>query len=161
MNETNSPDFIYQFNNKNRSSGYFIVYIVSGILFLSAICYFIFSNMNLLLLITIVTAIIYFILFHLFKPSYFELLVTETELQVNFYSVATAIKSYQTVVIELEQFKGFEIRTSYIGMRKELILTVDSKFGLADYPPVNISIVNRNEISRIQKVLSQLINNEK
>jgi len=161
MNEADNLKFLYQFNNKARSANYYILYIVSGIVFLGAICYFIFTNMNLPLVITILIAIVYFVLFHRYKPSYFELLVTETELQVNYYSVATAIKSYQSVLIELNQFRAYEIKKRYGRFQKELILTVDSKFGLADYQPINISIINENELRRIEIVLLQLISNAK
>jgi hypothetical protein len=95
----------------------------------------------------------------LYKPSYFELLVTETELQVNYYSVATAIKSYQSILIERKHLRAYEIKKRYGGLRKELILTVDTRFGLADFPPVNIAIVSENDLLRIEKVLSQLISN--
>jgi hypothetical protein len=156
MNEITDNNYLFQLNNKSRSASYFILYILSGLLFLAAICTFIFLNMDILLVITIATAVLYFVLFHLFKPSYFELLVTETELTVNYYSVATALKSYQTIVIDRNLFRGFEIKKRYGGLSRQLVLTVESKFGLADYPPVSVSILSKSEMSQLLIVLPKL-----
>jgi hypothetical protein len=113
--------------------------------------------MNLPLICTIVVCIVWFILFYRIKPSYFEFLVTETELQVNYYSVATALKSYQSVLIPLNQLKGFEVKKKMFGYKKDLILTVESKFGLADYPPVSVSILKKGELNQIIIVLSKIL----
>ena len=158
MKESDNINFIFQFNNKGRSANFFVIYVVSGILFLSAICLFIFTNMNLPLILSVVIGIVWFILFNQIKPSYFEFLVTETEMQVNFYSVATAIKSYQSVLIPLSGLKGFEVKRKLFGFRKNLILTVESKFGLADYPPISVSILKKGELNQIVFVLSKIMN---
>ncbi|HNW50431.1 MAG TPA: hypothetical protein PKH79_05070 [Prolixibacteraceae bacterium] len=158
MESSENINFIFQFNNKSRSANFFVLYIVSGAIFLAAICIFIFLNMNLPLITSVLLAIAYFVIFHQTKPSYFELLVTETELQINFYSVATALKNYQTVLIQLNQLKSFEIKKKMLGLKKELILTVDSKFGLADYPPISVSILKKGELAQLYVVLSKIIN---
>jgi hypothetical protein len=158
MEGTDNINFIFQFNNKGRSASFFVLYVVSGILFLATICLFIFTNMNLPLICTVLIGIIWFIIFYRIKPAYFEFLVTETELQVNFYSVATALKNYQSVLIQLNQLKGFEVKKKMFGYKKELILTIESKFGLADYPPVSVSILKSGELNQVIIILSTIIN---
>jgi hypothetical protein len=158
MEGTDNINFIFQFNNKGRSASFFVLYVVSGILFLATICLFIFTNMNLPLICTVLIGIIWFIIFYQIKPAYFEFLVTKTELQVNFYSVATALKNYQSVLIPLNQLKGFEVRKKMFGYKKELILTIESKFGLADYPPVSVSILKSGELNQVITILSKIIN---
>jgi hypothetical protein len=37
-------------------------------------------------------------------------------------------------------------------------LTVESKFGLADYPPISVSILKKGELSQIVFVLSKIMN---
>jgi len=157
MNESDNTTYQFQLNNKARSAGYFIRYIVSLALFLAAVSVLIITNMNVALVITIVVAIVYFILFHLMRPSYFELLVTENELTINYYSVASALKSYQTIVIERTLFRGFEIRKKNRGLTRQLVLTVHSKFGLADYPPVSVSILSKSELNQVVTVLRKLL----
>jgi len=160
MKETENINFIFQFNNKERSASFFVIYVLSGFLFLAAVSGFIFTNLNLPLIVTIVLGVIYFIVFHRIKPSYFEFLVTETEIQVNFYSVATALKNYQTVTIQRNQLKGFEMKKKMYSLKKDLILTVTSKFGLADYPPVSVSILKKRELNQIMMVLSKILNSQ-
>jgi hypothetical protein len=161
MKGTDNINFIYQFNNKSRSAGFFLLYILSGVLFLGAIVSFILMNLNFPLVLTVFIAITYFILFHFIKPSYIELLISETDIQVNYYSVATAIKSYQSVVIDRSDFNNYEIRNKYSGLQKQLILTEESKFGLADYPPISVSILSKSELNQVIIVLSKIANNKK
>jgi len=158
MEGTDNINFIFQFNNKGRSASFFVLYVVSGILFLATICLFIFTNMNLPLICAVLIGIAWFTIFYRIKPAYFEFLVTETELQVNFYSVATALKNYQSVLIPLNQLKGFEVKKKMFGYKKELILTIESKFGLADYPPVSVSILKSGELNQVIIILSKIIN---
>jgi hypothetical protein len=157
MKGTDNINFIFQFNNKESSASYFVLYIASGVVFLAAICLFIFTSMYQSLIATIVVGMLYFILFQYIKPTYFEFLVTETELQVNYYSVATTLKSYQSVLIPLNQLKGFDIKKSMFEMQKNLILTVESKFGLADYPPISVSILKKGELNQVLIVLSKIL----
>jgi hypothetical protein len=161
MKGTNNIDFTYQFNNKNRSSGFFLLYILSSVLFIGVIVLFILLNFNLPLVLTVLTAICYFIFLHLLKPSYIELLISESEIQVNYYSVATAIKSYQSIVIDRNDFNGYEIKNKYKGLQKQLILTVKSKLGLADYPPISVSILSKRELNQVIIVLSKMTDNRK
>lgn len=156
MDEPENINLIYQFNNKSRSTGFYILYILSGVVFLLASCILIFTNRDILLVVTIIVAIIYFILLHRIKPSYIEVLVTDHELQVNYYSVAAALKSYRSILIEIDHFKGFIIKKSTLGLSRQLILSVESKKGLADYPPVSISILKKSEIDQISTVLSKI-----
>lgn len=156
MDKPTDNKFIFQFNNQGRSSGFFVIYILCGFSLLAASCVFIFTNLNVLLLISIFSTLLFITIFHLYKPSYFELLVSETSFKINFYSVATAIKSYHTVEIELDSFKGFEVRKRYAGLQKQLILTIGSKLGLADYPPISISILRKNELSQVITVLTKI-----
>jgi len=161
MKGTNNIDFTYQFNNKNRSTGFFLLYILSSVLFIGVIVLFILFNFNLPLVLTVLTAICYFIFLHLLKPSYIELLISETEIQVNYYSVATAIKSYQSIVIDRYDFNSYEIKNRYNGLQKQLILTVKSKLGLADYPPISVSILSKRELNQVIIVLSKMTDNRK
>jgi hypothetical protein len=160
MDASKNDKFIFEFNNKGSSSSYYLIYILSGVVTFAAICVFIFTNLNIPLIITTCLAILYFISFHRYKPTFFELLVTNEQLRVNYYSVATALKFYQSVEIALDELKGYETKTKFFGLRKELILTVDSKFGLADYPPISISILKKHELSIILKVLKKIIDKE-
>lgn len=160
MDKPTDNKFIFQLNNQGRSAGFFVLYIFCFFALLAASCVFIFTNLNVLLFISIVLTLLFITIFHLYKPSYFELLVSETSFTINYYSVATALKNYHTVEIEHGSFKGFEVRKRYAGLQKQLILTIGSKLGLADYPPISISILRKNELSQVITVLTKIKNQE-
>ncbi len=154
-------NFIFQLNNKNRSTNVFLLYILSGVLFFGAAFFFVAKSLNVLLIIDIVVAIVYFLLFNSIKPSFFELLVTESSLQVNYYSVASSMRSYQSLEIHINQLKDFQIRKRMWGLKKELILSVDSKYGIADYPPVSVVLLSKNELAQIVLLLNKIKENNK
>jgi hypothetical protein len=159
MYDKENINFIFQFDNKGRSTNFFLLFIASFVVFLGLAFYFVATNKTYELIADIVLAIVYFYLFHRVKPSFFELLVTETHLQVNFYSVATAARNYQSIEMPLHQLKDYAIKTTSLGLRKELVLSVESRFGLADYPPVSVSILSKAETGRVRKVLDQIVGN--
>lgn len=161
MNLKENINFIFQLNNKGRSGNFFILFILSGIAFLGLAFFFVATNKTYELIVTIILAVGYFVLYSKIKPSFFEMLVTERYLQVNFYSVSSTVRNYQSVEMELQQLDGFKIKQSILGMKKTLILSVQSKYGIADYPPVSISILKKNEIAQVAHVLNEILENKK
>jgi hypothetical protein len=157
MDDKENINFIFQLNNKNRSSNYFMLFILSGIVFVGATFYFVAINQTIALISSIVIAIAYFIGFTTIKPSFFELLITETQLQFNFYSVSSTIRNYQSIEMPIHQLKGFHIEESLKGIKKNLILSVESKYGIADYPPISVSILTKKELSLVIHVLNKVI----
>ncbi|HPR30925.1 MAG TPA: hypothetical protein PLK12_02470 [Prolixibacteraceae bacterium] len=157
MKPKENINFIYQFNNKARAGNVFVLFIASGVVFLGAAFYFLAVNQNLPLLAVVGAGIVYFILFTRLRPSFFELLVTDTALQVNYYSVATTMRNYQSIEIGFSSLSGFAIRRAMKGLRPELILSVDSSFGVADYPPVSLSLVSRIEQKQLNIILEQIL----
>ena len=161
MKPKENINFIFQLNNKGRSGNFFILFILSGIAFLGLAFFFVATNKTYELIATIILAVGYFILFSKIKPSFFEMLVTDRYLQVNFYSVSSTVRNYQSVEMELHQLVGFKINQSIWGMKKTLTLSVQSKYGIADYPPISISILKKNEIEQIAQVLNKTLENNK
>jgi len=157
MTQKDNINFIFQFNNKKRSTNFFLLYIASGVIFLGAAFYFVAKNMNYPLIATIVAAVAYFIAFNKIKPSFFEMLVTEEKLQLHYYSVSSAVRTYQSVEIPLNELKDFAVVKNFMGLRRNLIVSVSSKYGIADYPPISVSILKKKEKAQIIHVLNQII----
>lgn len=157
MNDKENINFIFHLENKSRATSFFILFIVSGILFVGAAFFFVAANMNYELIATIVAAIAYFVVFSKIKPSFFELVVTDQMMQINFYQVSSVARNYQSIEMYLHQLKDFHIENHFLGLKKSLVISVESKYGIADYPPVSISILNKNEIARVKKVLTEII----
>lgn len=156
METNNNLNFIFQFNNKNRSGNVFLLYIFSGIVLFGAAFFFVAKSLNVLLIVDVAFAIVYFYFFNALKPSFVEFLVTETHLQVNYYLVASTMRSYQSVEIPLQQLKDFQINYKLLKLKKELVLSVNSKYGIADYPPIPVSLLTKNQIAQIAHLLNKI-----
>ncbi|MDA3880239.1 MAG: hypothetical protein PF436_07630 [Prolixibacteraceae bacterium] len=161
MNPKENINFIFQLNNKDRSGNFFVLFILSGIVFLGLAFLFVATNKTYELIVTILLAVGFFIMFNKIKPSFFEMLVTERYLQVNFYSVSSTVRNYQSVEMNLHQLIGFKVNQSILGMKKTLILSVQSRYGIADYPPISVSILKKNEIEQVAHVLNRILENNK
>lgn len=159
MEDKENINFIFQLENKGQSNNYFLLFILSFIVFLGIAFYFVATNKTWELIADITMAVAYFFVMGKIKPSFFELLVTEQKLQVNFYPVFTVARNYQSIEMDLAQLKDFKIESKFWSIRKELILTIDSRFGLADYPAVSLSTLKKADIARIEKVLNQILRN--
>lgn len=152
-------NFIFQLNNKNRATNFFVLFITSGIVFSGAGFYFVATDKTIELIITVLVAVVYFVLFSKFKPAYFELLVSDQQLQLNYYSVSSTFRNYRSIEMRLSELKAFSFVKLNGGLNTSLVLTVASKYGLADYSPVSIAILSKNEQEQVQKVLQQIIDN--
>lgn len=157
MAATDNTKFIYQFNNKAKSTNSFIIYIVSGVVLVGLGFLFLAKSWYTPLIIDSVITIIYFYFFGTIKPSFFEMLVTEKDVKINYYSVASAMRSYNTIEVPLKQLKGYEVKRKLWGMKKELIISIESKYGIADYPPVSITLLDKKELSQVLHVLQKII----
>jgi len=61
----------------------------------------------------------------------------------------------------MELLAGYELKKSFFGLRKMLTISVTSKYGIADYPPISVTLLNKKELSQIFKVLKEIINSPK
>jgi len=156
METKDNLNFIFQLNNKNRSGNVFLLYIISGVVLFGLAFFFVAKSMNMFIIGDILFAIVYFLIFNKIKPAFVEILVTETALQINYYSVASTLRSYQSIEMQINQLKDFQIRKKMMGMKKELILSVDSKYGIADYPPIPISLLTKNQLAQITLLFQKI-----
>ena len=157
MAATDNTKFIFQFNNKAKSTNSFVLYIVSGLVLVGLGFLFLAKSWYVPLIIDSIITIVYFYFFSYIKPSFFEMLVTEREVKVNYYSVSSAMRSYNTIEVPLKQLRGYEVKRKLWGLKKELIISMESKYGFADFPPVSITLLNKKELSQIFHVLKKII----
>ena len=157
MESKENINFIFQLNNKNRSGNFFVLFIVGGILLSAAAITCVAIGEYLLLVAISVVSILYILILNFIKPSFVELLVTDELLQVNYYSVASTFRSYQSIEIPLTQLADFDISQKLGGLKTTLILSVLSKYGIADYPPVPISLLSKKEVAQIDLVLNEIL----
>ncbi|MBP7509165.1 MAG: hypothetical protein KA807_15235 [Prolixibacteraceae bacterium] len=157
MAAIDNTKFIFQFNNKAKSTNSFVLYIVSGLVLVGLGFLFLAKSWYIPLIIDSLITIVYFYFFSYTKPSFFEVLVTEKEVKINYYSVSSAMRSYNTIEVPLKQLRGYEVKRKLWGLKKELIISMESKYGFADFPPVSITLLSKKELSQIFHVLKKII----
>jgi hypothetical protein len=158
MRPKDNTKFTFQLSNKNRSASFFLLFIASGVIFTGMGFFLIGIESTLPLIALIVFAVAYFIVFTKVRPSFFEFLVLDDRFQINYYSVANVTREYQSVEVIFTNFKSIDIRKSFGGMKKELIISVETAYGIADYPPISISILKKKEIDQLVYVLQKIAN---
>lgn len=157
METKNELDYIFKIDNKAKATNTTVLYTVSGLVFFAAAFYFIAKQQNTMLILDIVAAIAYFWFLSKLKPSFFELIVTEQEIQINYYAIVIAGRSFQSFDFNLQQLRGFKIRRSFFGLRSELVVTVQTQYGLADFPPVGVTLLNAKELEQVAAILNTII----
>ncbi|MBN2805821.1 MAG: hypothetical protein JXR22_04115 [Prolixibacteraceae bacterium] len=150
-------NFIFQLENKARAGNFFVAYIAGGILLsAAAILCVAFSRYQLLIPVSLLS-ILYVVLLNALKPSFVEVFVSEHFFRLNYYSVASTFRSYHSIGFELHQLKDYTVKRQFFGLKTKLILTVSSNFGLADYPPVSLSLLSKAEKEGLLHVLRQIL----
>jgi len=149
-------NFTFRLDNKSRANGFFLFFIFSGIVFTGIAFYLISQESAIPLIAEVLVAILFFISLSKIKPTYIEFLVFPDHFTFNYYPVATVSRDYQSVDVPLGEFSHFSLSRSFFGLKKELTLSVATRYGIADYPPICLSILKEDEIKRLVHVLKKL-----
>jgi hypothetical protein len=150
-------NFTFRLDNKGRANIFFLLFIASGIIFCGIAFYLISRESAVPLIIEVLIAIAFFVILSKIKPSYFEFVVFQNHFTINYYPVASVAREYQSVEVPLSDFSHFSITQSVFGLKKEIVVSVRTPYGIADYPPISISILKKKERERLQLVLNKLI----
>lgn len=149
-------NFTFRLDNKNSANWYFLLFILSGVLFTGGAFFLISRESAVPLIIEVLVAILYFIGLSKIKPTYFECLVFSDHFTISYYSVASISRDYQSFEVSFREFSHFILKPRFYGLRKELIISVLTPYGVADYPPVSLSILSKKEREQLMHVLKQL-----
>lgn len=100
--------------------------------------------------------IVYFVVLGQIKPMFISVFVGPELLRFRFKSLSPFNSSNKTIQLKPEQFSRFDMIEKLAGLKKQLIVYVNSPSGLAKYPPISISALTKAEIEKLSKAL-QLI----
>jgi len=82
---------------------------------------------------------------------YFD--VTKKHIIIRFISVQPFKQSRKEIKVARRELKGYKITRSFGGLKKQLILFVNTPKGTAKYPPISISLVPETQLLPILKTL--------
>lgn len=86
---------------------------------------------------------------------YVWILIESDKLKVRYYSVLGFLRKFQAIEIPLSSFRGYQVASSNLGFKKELILKQSIKNKIASYPPVSISTLSHKERNALIALLNQ------
>ena len=86
---------------------------------------------------------------------YLWVLVENDKLKVRYYSIFSFLRKFQAIEIPLNTFRGYKVKPSLLGLRKELILRQQVKSQTGTYPPVIISTLSNKEYNALIALLNQ------
>lgn len=88
---------------------------------------------------------------------YIEYSDEKEKLILRFFKLIPTALDHQSIEIPQRFLIKYELKSSMMGMRKEIILFVKTKDGIMKYPPVSISILSDEQINSIQTSLKRIL----
>lgn len=111
------------------------------------------------IILTICYLIVVFIpMFLSYQYIYFS--DDEEKITFRYFTAGIAGGRKNSVEINKNVFSGFQIDKKFFGLVKTITLYQRSRQGTAKYPPIYISALNREQISRITRSLNMYLNEQ-
>lgn len=88
---------------------------------------------------------------------YIEYSDEKEKLILRFFKLIPTALDHQSIEISQRFLIKYEVKSSMMGMRKEIILFVKTKDGIMKYPPVSISILSEEQIKKVQSSLQRIL----
>lgn len=85
---------------------------------------------------------------------YLQVETTNKHISIRFVSVQPFKQGRKEIKVERKKLKGYKIEKSNGGLRKSLILYVQTSKGTAKYPPISISLMPESKLTPLLKSLS-------
>lgn len=88
------------------------------------------------------------------KLRFVKFRFSKDAISVLYYPISPMTSDFKRIDITSDKLSGFALKTSLMGLRKELILYEYISGEEASYPPVSVTLFGKETISRIEDILS-------
>ena len=89
--------------------------------------------------------------------NYFSFREDQDYFMFRFVSMSPFDSKKRAIKINKNDFAGFDFKESLLGSRKNLILSIQTKNGVANYPPISISALSQKHKNMLKQSLSQFV----
>ena len=101
--------------------------------------------------------VVWFLTFQAIDFQYIYFSTENGKVTLRFYpAVKFGRKDYQTIEFPAATLHSCNIEKSFFGFVEDLILNVKTRRGIAEYPPVSMAALTRQERESIQKSLQKI-----
>lgn len=116
------------------------------------------ENQKIILAISIsVIYIIYNIISYHINFSYFSFRDDQESLMFRFVSMRPLDNNKKAIKMSKRDFAGFKFEKSFFGYKENLILSIKTKKGIANYPPISLSALSQKHKSTLKQSLNQFV----
>ncbi len=91
------------------------------------------------------------------RYNYFFLEHENGKISVKYYIAHPFGRKYKAFELPEKSVYAYEIKKSLGGLKKELYLVAKTPKGMFNFPPLSISLLNENEISRLKYILDGIV----
>ena len=134
-----------------------LFYAGAGLLALGSLLFFL-TGKDVAGFVAAAAVVVWFVVFQAIDVQYVRLESDSVKLTLRYYSVARFGKrEYHSIEFPLATFYDFRFEKSLFGLVQDLILVVRTKRGIAEYDPVSLAAVTREERQQIESELKMAL----
>lgn len=100
--------------------------------------------------------VIYYSLTYIRDLHYFYFSNNSSKIIIRYYSLKPLSSEQNSLEVNKSDFYKFEISKPYGGLRSYITIYQRTNKGIAKYPPVSISILNKKDVDQLTKELSNV-----
>lgn len=100
--------------------------------------------------------ILYYTFSYLRDINYFYFNNNSSKMIIRYYSLKPLSSEQNSLEMNKQEFQKFEIKKSFGGLRKYLIIYQRTAKGIAKYPPISISILKKKDVDQLTRELSTI-----
>jgi hypothetical protein len=130
-----------------------LFYTGAGLLALGSLLFFL-TGKDVAGFVAAAAVVVWFVVFQAIDVQYVRLETDGGKLTLRYYSVARFGKrEYHSIEFPLATFYDYRFENSLFGLVQDLILVVRTKRGIAEYDPVSLAAVTREERQQMESEL--------
>ncbi|HEX3007601.1 MAG TPA: hypothetical protein VHO90_08300 [Bacteroidales bacterium] len=100
--------------------------------------------------------IIYYLISFLRDINYFYFNNNSSKIIMRYYSLRPLSSDQNSLEVNKEEYYKYEIKKTFGGFRKYLIIYQRTAKGIAKYPPISISILKKKDVEQLTRELSNV-----
>jgi len=134
---------------------YIISLVASIVLFAFVYSSYSFTVDVYVLLFFAISFLLYFIYLIIIKPEYVYFAQIKNKIIIKNYPARPILRNYKAYEIDLSSFYNYKINKTLLSKKIELILTIKTKKGTGNYPPISLSALRTKELKKLLKYLDK------
>jgi hypothetical protein len=149
-----------EFSNKQRTKSIKRIFIITGIIAIVAGQLLLWYKYDLAVIILAIVFAFYVILFLFADFCYISFSTDNNKVTIRYYPIIAILKKdYKTVEFPHQSLLNFQIERG-LGF-SDLTIAIRSQHGVAEYPSISLSALNKSEIEKIRMALIEVMKKNK